>query len=173
MSYQACADCAWVAAKFETSRRREVLSFEHHRIVAKLSSEEADELLDWCCTTTTGRCHSTRERRQRRRKFERSKELSAAERRDLDEEAVSPQTATSLLLAPEQRKEVQEERAEMITKLIVLLQLDLVRTVEEIIRQFRNARRDIQNLPMEKRLAFARGLLRALEVSPEDLNTGW
>jgi hypothetical protein len=36
-----------VCAKFETSRRREVLSFSHHAAVASLDPAEADALLDW------------------------------------------------------------------------------------------------------------------------------
>jgi hypothetical protein len=41
-------DAAWVAKAFETSRRREVLSFNHHEEVAALPPDEADALLDWC-----------------------------------------------------------------------------------------------------------------------------
>jgi hypothetical protein len=33
--YQTCREAAWVAEKFETSRRREVLSFNHHAEVAE------------------------------------------------------------------------------------------------------------------------------------------
>jgi hypothetical protein len=45
--FQACADCAMVTRAFlETSRRREVLSFSHHREVASLPPSEADLLLD-------------------------------------------------------------------------------------------------------------------------------
>ncbi len=44
--FQALADCAMVSRKFETSRRREVLSFTHHREVASLPTAEADALLD-------------------------------------------------------------------------------------------------------------------------------
>jgi hypothetical protein len=47
LSFQACEDCAWVCGKFEASRRREVLSFTHHREVAGLDPTEADRLLDW------------------------------------------------------------------------------------------------------------------------------
>ncbi|MBV9244447.1 MAG: hypothetical protein JO366_06505 [Methylobacteriaceae bacterium] len=38
----------FTAAKFETSRRREVLSFSHHREGASLPAAEVDALLDWC-----------------------------------------------------------------------------------------------------------------------------
>jgi hypothetical protein len=47
-SFQAAADAASVCRKFETSRRREVLSFNHHREVAALPPDEADALLDSC-----------------------------------------------------------------------------------------------------------------------------
>jgi hypothetical protein len=45
--FQAAADAAMVCRKFETSRRREVLSFKHHREVSALPPAEADALLDW------------------------------------------------------------------------------------------------------------------------------
>jgi N6-adenosine-specific RNA methylase IME4 len=45
--FQACADAASVCRAFETSRRREVLSFQHHREVAALPLDVADGLLDW------------------------------------------------------------------------------------------------------------------------------
>ena len=45
-SFQGLADCGFVARAFETSRRREVLSFSHHAEVAALPPDEADELLD-------------------------------------------------------------------------------------------------------------------------------
>jgi N6-adenosine-specific RNA methylase IME4 len=47
-AFQTCMDAAWVCRKFETSRRREVLSFKHHREVASIDDTvEADALLDW------------------------------------------------------------------------------------------------------------------------------
>jgi hypothetical protein len=47
-TFGACANAATVCRKFETSRRREVLSFSHHLEVASLDNEEdADQLLDW------------------------------------------------------------------------------------------------------------------------------
>ena len=47
-AFQTCRDAAWIAARFETSRRRDVVSFNHHKEVAALPPEEADKLLDWC-----------------------------------------------------------------------------------------------------------------------------
>ena len=45
-SFQELADLGWVSSQIETSRRREVLSFSHHREVAALERAEADILLD-------------------------------------------------------------------------------------------------------------------------------
>src|SRR3982074_689971 len=45
-SFQTCANAASVCRAFETSRRREVLSFGHHAEVAALGVKEADRLLD-------------------------------------------------------------------------------------------------------------------------------
>jgi hypothetical protein len=58
-----CANAASVCRKFETSRRRELLSFKHHAVLARLRPAEADALLDWCEETIprTGKPRSTRE----------------------------------------------------------------------------------------------------------------
>ncbi len=45
-SYRLCQDCAWVAGTYNPSRRRENLTFQHHREVAALHEQEADHLLD-------------------------------------------------------------------------------------------------------------------------------
>ena len=46
-SFQTCANAASVCRAFETSRRREVLTFGHHAEVSALDPREADRLLDW------------------------------------------------------------------------------------------------------------------------------
>jgi hypothetical protein len=64
-SFGACRNYATVARAFETSRRRDALSFGHHREVASLSPEDADRLLDWAeqPLCSGGRPRSTRELR--------------------------------------------------------------------------------------------------------------
>jgi hypothetical protein len=65
--FSACADAASVCRSFaETSRRREVLSFQHHREVMGLDKKQADKLLDWCEATIaeTGKPRSTRQLRE-------------------------------------------------------------------------------------------------------------
>jgi hypothetical protein len=47
-TYSTCTNAASVADRFETSRRRELLTFSHHVEVAHLAPHFADELLDWC-----------------------------------------------------------------------------------------------------------------------------
>lgn len=47
-SFEVCMNAGRVARAFETSRRREVLSFKHHHEVAALPADEADAPLDWC-----------------------------------------------------------------------------------------------------------------------------
>ena len=63
--FQSCMNAAAVAQAFETSRRREVLSFSHHAEAASLAADEADALLDWAeeAITTTGKAHSVRSMR--------------------------------------------------------------------------------------------------------------
>jgi hypothetical protein len=58
-------DAASVARVFETSRRREDLTFNHHREVAALPPDEADALLDWCEETPKPRGGSDKARRRR------------------------------------------------------------------------------------------------------------
>ena len=44
-SFQTWMDAAWVAEKIETSRRREVLSWAHHREVAALPPAQQEKIL--------------------------------------------------------------------------------------------------------------------------------
>jgi hypothetical protein len=60
LTLQAWADCGTVARRFGTSRRREVLSFQHHREVLALDPAEADRLLGECVTPEGRRGRSTR-----------------------------------------------------------------------------------------------------------------
>ena len=46
LDYQTLRNYAWVAGRFDLSRRRDNLSFAHHAEVAALSDEEQDEWLD-------------------------------------------------------------------------------------------------------------------------------
>jgi hypothetical protein len=46
LDYQTLRNYAWVARKFETARRRERLSFQHHAEVASLPPREQDAWLD-------------------------------------------------------------------------------------------------------------------------------
>jgi hypothetical protein len=65
--YQTAADCGMVSAAFDFSRRREKLTFTHHREVCGLKSqEERDRFLDWCEEPVAegGKPRSTRELRQ-------------------------------------------------------------------------------------------------------------
>ena len=71
-SLQTCQDAGWVARTFGTSRRREVLSFSHHREAASLAPGEADDVLSWAESPARNgnKPRSTRELREeiRRRK---------------------------------------------------------------------------------------------------------
>jgi hypothetical protein len=78
-AFQACMDAGAVARKFETSRRREVLTFSHHREVASLPPAEADALLDWCEEPLRGGGKRPRSVRDLRvRKYEIQAEADAA-----------------------------------------------------------------------------------------------
>ena len=65
-AYSTCTNAASVAARFESSRRRELLTFSHHTEVAHLPPHFADELLAWCeePLATTGKPRSIRALRE-------------------------------------------------------------------------------------------------------------
>jgi hypothetical protein len=46
--FSSCVHAASVCRRFESGRRRPLLSFHHHREVAPLDPIEADSFLDWC-----------------------------------------------------------------------------------------------------------------------------
>jgi hypothetical protein len=63
-AFGTCANAGSVCAKFETSRRHELLSFSHHVVAAglPLPPSVVDELLDWCEETvaSTGKPRTVR-----------------------------------------------------------------------------------------------------------------
>jgi hypothetical protein len=63
--FQTSMNAAAICKAFETSRRREVLSFSHHAEVVALPPDQADALLDWAEETlpSQGKPRSTRELR--------------------------------------------------------------------------------------------------------------
>ncbi|MBV9680225.1 MAG: hypothetical protein JO046_00425 [Solirubrobacterales bacterium] len=77
-SLQTCANAAAVCRAFETSRRREALTFRHHAEVAGLALDEADRLLDWAEAplAATGRPLSTRELRAQASRLARGRGLA-------------------------------------------------------------------------------------------------
>lgn len=46
LDYQTLRNYAWIAGRFEASRRREALSFQHHAVVAALPAAQQDTWLD-------------------------------------------------------------------------------------------------------------------------------
>jgi hypothetical protein len=47
-SYNTCANVAYVASTFQSSRRRELVTFGHHAECTSLPEAEQDTVLDWC-----------------------------------------------------------------------------------------------------------------------------
>ena len=112
LSFQACMDLGWVCREFETSRRREVLSFSHHREVAGLEPAEADRLLDWVLQDPTY-LRSTRELREEVKRLREEEQLAAARRR-LDSKKTSaeespPAPVFQLVAARQQLAEASSE----------------------------------------------------------------
>lgn len=72
-TFQACMNAACVCRSFETSRRREVLSFNHHREVLPIEDPQVqDRFLDWCeegVSLNGGKPRSTRELRRAVREY--------------------------------------------------------------------------------------------------------
>jgi len=70
-AFQTFADAGWVAGKIETSRRREVLSWSHHKEVAgRETKAEQDELLDLAEQNGWTRAELRQEVRRRKRAAE-------------------------------------------------------------------------------------------------------
>jgi N6-adenosine-specific RNA methylase IME4 len=47
--HQTCRDAAWVAKRWRASLRKDTLSFEHHKVAARIKDDnEAIALLEWC-----------------------------------------------------------------------------------------------------------------------------
>ena len=69
-SFETCQTYGWVCRAFaETSRRREVLAFSHHREVAALPKKQADQLLDLCLPEGTRPRRSVRWLREEVRRW--------------------------------------------------------------------------------------------------------
>jgi N6-adenosine-specific RNA methylase IME4 len=66
-AFQTCVNAGNVCKKFESNRRRLLLSFKHHAEVASLAPAEADEILDWAEDDGSGNPRTTREVRHRAR----------------------------------------------------------------------------------------------------------
>ena len=109
-SFGACRNYAMVARAFETSRRRDVLSFSHHREVASLSPAEADQLLDWAeePRRNGGKPRSTRElRSQVRSRVAARRRLNGSSTRSTD---ITDATSTG------QRKLERQEQTERLRR---------------------------------------------------------
>ena len=77
-SYRVCKDAAWVCGRVEKSRRRDLLSFNHHREVAALPAHVADRLLDWALLDPeAGGPRSTRELRAQVRHWRKMHSVAA------------------------------------------------------------------------------------------------
>ena len=46
--FGACVNAATACRAFKSTCRHVLLTFEHHRVLAALDADEADELLAWC-----------------------------------------------------------------------------------------------------------------------------
>ncbi|WP_255948072.1 LmbU family transcriptional regulator [Streptomyces odontomachi] len=66
LDYQTLRNYAWVARRFELSRRREMLSFQHHAEVAALATAEQDRWLDRAEKAAWSRNELRRQLRQSR-----------------------------------------------------------------------------------------------------------
>ncbi|HEY0532428.1 MAG TPA: LmbU family transcriptional regulator [Actinoplanes sp.] len=86
LRYQTLRNYAWVARRFEMSRRRATLTFQHHAEVASLPVQEQNELLD----QAERRSLSTKQLRDITR-----------DRQGVEPEVAPAQTASSRIAVPE------------------------------------------------------------------------
>lgn len=99
---QSCMNAASVSRRIETSRRREVLSFAHHEVVAALAPSEADALLDWAVEglTETGKVRSIRALREERGRRQREKPVvGRAVRVNVTRATAAPRPVTISILS--------------------------------------------------------------------------
>ena len=79
LNIKTCMNIGSVIRKFETSRRREVLSFKHHAEVCSLDADEADAMLEWAENGPTGKPRSVTELREEVKRYKREKHAAAFE----------------------------------------------------------------------------------------------
>ena len=73
------------------------------------------------------------------------------------------------LLSSADRSKVRQAMPTTLIQVSTLLRLDPARTIEELVRCLKDARRNIVTMPIEKRVAAGRGVLAALGVNVTDL----
>ena len=157
-SFGACRNYAMVARAFETSRRRDVLSFSHHREVASLSPADADQLLDWAAEPrrNDGKPRSTRERRsQVRSRVAVRRPLNGPSTRSAD---ITDATSTG------QRKLEQREQAERLRRRALSSPTNLDDSANVLPVPAELAALRVEPLPLD-RVAIARAALDALDYA--------
>jgi hypothetical protein len=109
-AYQTAADAVWVAREFPFSRRRENLSWTHHRAVTSLDSADADRLLDEAVTNKW----SVRELREQVSVFVSNRKREQEQNKPTSEPSVmsapSPQSEPYSVRVPERANEPHGEK---------------------------------------------------------------
>jgi hypothetical protein len=120
LDYQTVRNYAWVARRFEMSRRRDTLSFQHHAEVASLPPEEQDYWLD----------HAEKDgwSRNRLRQEIRDKRISGAG------DNVKPSALPRIVVTPERiaRWRATAEQMEMTLESWIIAELDSAAGVTEL-----------------------------------------
>jgi hypothetical protein len=110
VDYQTAKDCGWVATSFQLSRRRDKLTFSHHREVCPTGDPTIqDQLLDWCLSGSKRK--SVRELRGKVQEY-----LEKKDWEDFDAEVFldgDSQALKNLALAKEQLEESQAKCKEL------------------------------------------------------------
>ena len=107
-----------------------------------------------------------------RAKLEQTGEVSKLDTRigsdGIAQPATKPAPPVALLNSADKSK-VRQAMPTTLIQVSTLLRLDPARTIEELVRCLKDARRDIAAMPIEKRVAAGRGVLAALSVNVTDL----
>lgn len=110
--YQTLADIRYVADRFQLSRRRENLSFQHHREVAPMDPAEQDDWLD----LASANWWSSRELRERIREVRAGQKADTPEAEPAEEEQGEVVATVIRLSVPPEREQRWQQAAERVGK---------------------------------------------------------
>jgi hypothetical protein len=176
-SFQSCQDCGWVCRQFATSRRREVLTFSHHREVAPLARLEADSLLDWCLPRGLRRRRSVRELRdeaqRRRNKPLRHRDATEVDPEWLRKQLRSPPAPTAAdvarLCAAAKREIFDDGLPKRPLELSPSQQAECHAAIKKFLRSLDSQRTEIAAISLGERVHLVNMFMKIMQVEGDEV----